>query len=113
MFQPRTFRFLAAVIAVYCLLLLPALQWPGYLDSPAGLVVAVPYLSIYLFHGMGIPGLLQNNGLCGWGWCPPTVFGWVFLCLFWLLITWLLAWAAASLVQKPQKGNHQGKDHGF
>jgi hypothetical protein len=71
MFQPRTIKFLAAFIAVFILLLLPAFVWPGYLDSPVGIVVALPYISIYLFHSIGIPGLLQNNGACGWGWCTP------------------------------------------
>jgi hypothetical protein len=86
MFQPRTFKFVAAIIATFLLLCVPALLWPGYLDSPEGLVVAVPYLSIYLFHKIGIPGLLEHNGACGGGWCAPSIFGWVFLCTFGLLI---------------------------
>lgn len=97
MFQPRTLKFLFAIIAAFLLLTLPALVWPGYLDSPAGLIVAVPYLSIYLFHKIGIPGLLVNNGLCGWGWCAPTGFGWFFLTTFWILIAWLIAWGFSSL----------------
>jgi hypothetical protein len=92
MFQPRTLKFLAIFIAVFILLLLPGLVWPGYLNSPMGIVVAIPYLSIYLFHSIGIPGLLQNNGACGWGWCAPTIFGWIFLGVFWVLVVWLLAW---------------------
>jgi hypothetical protein len=100
MFQPRTLKLLAAFIAGYILLLLPAIVWPGYLDSPAGLIVAIPYISIYLFHRIGIPGLLQNNGACGWGWCAPTLFGWMFLCIVWLLVVWLLAWALAG--NKPR-----------
>ena len=97
MFKPQTFRYLAALIAVFLLLSLPGLVWPAYLDSPVGLIVAVPYVSIYLFHQIGIPGLLEHNGSCGWGWCAPTFFGWGFLIVFWLLIAWLLAWGLASL----------------
>ena len=97
MLQARTLKFLAAMIAGLILLALPGLAWPAYLDTPIGLIVALPYLSIYLFHSIGIPGLLQHHGACGWGWCPPSVFGWVFLCSFWLLIAWLLAWGLASL----------------
>ena len=97
MLQPRTLKFFAAIIGIFLLLSSPALVWPSYLDSPAGLIVAVPYLSIYLFHKIGIPGLLEHNGLCGWGWCAPTVSGWVFLLTFWLLIAWLLAWGLSSL----------------
>ena len=50
-------------------------------------------------HRLGIPGLLEHNGACGWGWCAPTVFGWAFLCVVWGLVAWLLAWAAASLTK--------------
>lgn len=100
MFRPRTFKFLAVLVAVFLLLSLPGLVWPGYLDSPIGLIVALPYLSIYLFHKLGIPGLLVNDGLCGWGWCPPTLFGWVFLLTVWLLLAWLLAWGLAELTRQ-------------
>jgi hypothetical protein len=98
MFKPRTLKFLAAVIAFFVLLSLPGLVWSGYLDSPAGLVVAVPYLSIYLFHKIGIPGLLEQNSACGWGWCAPTIFGWGFLCVFWFLVAWLFAWGLSGLI---------------
>lgn len=114
MFQPRTFKFFAAIIATLLLLSSPALVWPGYLDSPVGLIVAVPYLSIYLFHQIGIPGLLENNGLCGWGWCAPTISGWVFLATFWCLMTWLLAWGLSSLTlhstRPAQKGEPASDD---
>ncbi len=99
MLHSRTLKFFAAIIAIFLLLSLPALVWPSYLDSPAGLIVAVPYLSIYLFHKIGIPGLLEHNGLCGWGWCAPTLSGWGFLFTFWLLIAWLLAWGLSSLTR--------------
>ena len=91
MFDRRTLTLLAAFIAALVALCVPALIWPNYLDSPIGLIVAIPYLSVYLFHSLGIPGLLQNNGACGWGWCPPSMFGWGFLCTFWLAVLWLLA----------------------
>lgn len=97
MFQRRTFKFFVSLIGLFLLLASPGLIWPSYLDSPLGLALAIPYLSIYLFHQIGIPGLLQNNGACGWGWCAPTTFGWIFLVTFWLLVTWLLAWGLSSL----------------
>jgi len=55
---------------------------------------AVLLISAALF---GIPGLLEHHGTCGWGWCAPTLFGWVFLCAFWLLVVWFLAWGLSSL----------------
>ena len=88
----RRLRLFAVFWLIYAVLCLPALIWPGYLDSAMGLLLVVPYMSIYLFDMLGIPGLLQNNGLCGWGWCAPSTFGWTFLIAVWLGVSWLLAW---------------------
>ena len=57
----------------------------------------VPYLSVHLFNNIGIPGLLEHGGRCGWGWCSPTAFGWVFLIVFWIAVAWLVAWGLARL----------------
>ncbi len=100
MFKPRTLLTLALIVAAYGLLLLPGIVWPSYLDTPVGLLVAIPFLTIYLFHKIGIPGLLENNGLCGWGWCAPTAFGWCFLVMFWLVVAWFIAWGLASLTNR-------------
>lgn len=93
----RTRRIFAVIVAVWGVLLLPGLFWPAYLDTPVGVLAAVPYLSVYLFHGLGVPGLLQHGGACGWGWCAPTLFGWAFLAVFWLGVVWLLARLLAGL----------------
>jgi hypothetical protein len=103
MFTRRTFTFFAAFLLIYLLLLLPGLVWPAYYDSPLGLFAVLPYLSIYLFHGTGIPFLLQHNGACGWGWCAPTLFGWVFLLSFWMVLVWVCAAFIASLTDKKPK----------
>ncbi len=95
MFEKRTFKVLFVLLLAYGLLVLPGLFWTRYLDSPPGLLAAIPFLSIYIFHNIGIPGLLQHDGACGWGWCAPTPIGWAFLIAFWLLLAWLIAWAIA------------------
>lgn len=100
MLKHRTLRILALIMAGYVLLLLPGFIWPSYFDSPAGLLVLVPGLSVYFFHEIGIQGLLEHNGLCGWGWCSPTVFGWVFVVAFWVLVAWLIAWGIAVLTHR-------------
>lgn len=97
MLSRRTLKIAAVLLLIYLALLVPAIFWPNYLDSPFGLVAAIPFLFIYVFHGVGIPGLLQNHGACGWGWCAPTFFGWAFLVIFWALVTWLVAYLIASL----------------
>lgn len=76
------------LLLAYAALLLPALFVDGYLDTPAGVLLLLPYLSVYGFHQIGVPGLLQNGGLCGWGWCAPTLAGWWFAAVFWLLLLW-------------------------
>lgn len=77
MLKARTLKFLALLIAGYLLLLLPGAVWPSYFESPASLLVLVPYLSVSFFHRLGVPGVLEHDGACGWGWCSPTPFGWI------------------------------------
>ena len=71
----RVGRCFAYCVGAQALLAAPALIWPGYLDTPVGVVLMLPFLSIYAAHALGIPGLLENQGACGWGWCAPSVFG--------------------------------------
>lgn len=65
MLRPLTLKILALFVVGYGLLLLPGMFWPEYLRFTRGLLLLVPYLSLYLFHKLGIPGLLEHNGLCG------------------------------------------------
>ncbi len=100
MFKPLTLKLLALFVVGYGLLLLPGFFWPAYSDSPAGLLLLVPYLSVHLFHKLGIPGLLEHNGLCGWGWCSPTMFGMIFIVVFWVMAAWAIAWGLAVLLSR-------------
>ena len=97
MLKPRTLKILALIVVGYGLLALLATLFP---DSPVGPVLAGPLLSVYAFHKLGIPGLLENDGLCGWGWCSPTVLGWLLAAAFWLATAWLLAWTIGSLTER-------------
>ena len=100
MLKQITLQLLALFVVGYGLLMMPGVFWPEYFDSPAGLLLVVPYLSLYLFHKLGIPGLLEHNGLCGWGWCSPTAFGVIFIVVFWLMIACALAWSLAALLSR-------------
>ena len=102
MLLPRTLKILAALLTGYALLVIPAYWGPSYLEAMSTYVVMVPFLSIYIFHKFGIPGLLEHNGACGWGWCSPTAFGWAFLGIFWIGVTWLIAWGLARLTARPK-----------
>ncbi len=103
MLKSLTLRLLALFVVGYLLLLLPGVYWPEYFDSPAGLLLLVPYFSIHIFHKLGVPGLLEHNGLCGWGWCSPTVFGVIFITVFWLTLAWALAWGLAVLLSRLRR----------
>ena len=97
MFRPRTLKILALIVAGYVLILLPGQFYPRYLDTPVGILLLLPILSVYVFHNLGVPGLVENNGLCGWGMCPPTPFGWTIAAIVWLVPLWLLAWGIGSI----------------
>lgn len=100
MLRPRTLRILAALLAGYALLAIPAYWGPSYLEAMSSYAVIVPLFSIYIFHKLGIPGLLEHNGYCGWGLCSPTAFGWVFLAVFWVGVAWLISWGLARLTAR-------------
>jgi hypothetical protein len=93
----------AILVAVYIALALPAYVGPAFLEEFSSYLVLFTILSLYIPHRLGVPGLLEHNGACGWGWCAPTVFGWIFLALFWLGVAWLLAWGIASLIARLRR----------
>jgi hypothetical protein len=100
--QPRTLKILGTLLSGYALLVFSAYWGPAYLEAMGSYFVMVPLLSIYVFHKLGIPGLLEHNGACGWGWCSPTPFGWAFLVLFWIGVAWLIAWGLARLTARSK-----------
>lgn len=96
-----TLKVFAFLVGLYVLALLPALFIEGYGESAVGILVLIPYLSVLLFHKVGVPGVLQHDGLCGWGWCAPTIFGWVLAAVVWLGLLWLMA-AIVAAVRAPR-----------
>jgi hypothetical protein len=74
--------------------------WPDNPYMSDGLISALPVLPIYFFDGAGLPGLLQNDGACGWGWCAPTLFGWALMVVFWLVAIGLLSLVIDSLIRR-------------
>jgi hypothetical protein len=96
MTHARTLKTLAAVLGGYALLAAAGFLAPA-LQPVSAVLVLVPLLSVHLFHRIGVPGLLEHDGMCGWGWCSPTPLGWAFLLLFWLGAAWLAAWGIARL----------------
>lgn len=102
MLAARTIKILAALLTGYAVLVVPAYWGPSHLEAISSYFVMVPFLTIYIFHKFGIPGLLESNGACGWGWCAPTTFGWAFLVLFWIGVAWFIAWGLARLTARSK-----------
>lgn len=97
-----TLRIFLCILLAYALLWAPGLVLGDkYLDSAFGFIAVFPVLSVYLFHAIGVPGLLENGGACGWGWCAPTLFGWIFILVFWLGLAYLASRGAARLGGTP------------
>ena len=79
------------IIMVHLLIVAAFLLWPSLLETQVGLLAFLPFLGVYLLSMAGVPWLLANKGVCGWGWCAPSVFGWLFLAVIWLGLMWALA----------------------
>jgi len=101
MLKPLTLKILAGLLFAYALSSLPAWVGPSFLGEISIYVYMTPIFSIYFFHYIGVPGLLEHNGYYGWRVCSPTAWGWTFLVLFWVGIAWLVAWGIASLISRP------------
>ena len=102
MLRPRTLKILAALLTGYVLLVIPAYLGPSCLEEVSSRFAMMPLLSIYILHSVGIPGLLEHGGACGWGWCAPSAFGWAVLVLLWLAIAWLSAWGVARVTARSR-----------
>lgn len=62
-----------------------------------------PFFIAHLLHKAQVPGMLEHGGLCGWGWCAPTLPGWV------LAITLVAAalWLFAALLARAWRGGRR------
>ena len=56
-----------AIIMVHLLIVAAFLLWPSLLETPVGLLAFLPFLGVYLLSMAGVPWLLANHGVCGWG----------------------------------------------
>ena len=96
----RTLAILAGLLLVYALLVVAVFRGPSWLEVPGAAAAFAPYLLALLLHKLGLPGVLEHNGLCGWGLCAPTPLGWLLAVALGLAALWLLAWALARLLKR-------------
>ena len=78
------------IVATYSTVIVLGYLLPGEYGTPF-LMAGMPLLvTVYVLNMAGIPGLLEQNGHCGWGWCEPTLFGWLLAVILWLVATYLV-----------------------
>lgn len=95
--SPRPWKVFGVMVAAYALLLVLGTLFSETLGPVAVVLAALPYFSVLLMHKAGLPGVLEHDGLCGWGWCAPTPLGWALAAVLWLVLAWGLAWAISAL----------------
>lgn len=86
---------IAGLVLIYVLLLLPLMIWPEYINTPLGLIAVLPMLTVYLLDAAGVPGLLSASS-CNWGWCEPSMPGWLVMLVAAALMIVLLAMAISA-----------------
>ena len=91
MANSRMLKIMVIIVLCYSALLAAGYLLPEELALPFRMLGVPLLFSVYAFHLVGIPGVLEQNGHCGWGWCEPTPFGWLLAVVFWLVVTYLLA----------------------
>ncbi|WP_144778115.1 hypothetical protein [Marinobacter maritimus] len=107
MFERTTVKVLLVIAVAYAGVWLPYVlgqgDLPAWLSSPYAVLGLIQVMPVYMLDGAGVPWLLQNNGHCGWGWCSPTVFGYIVLVIFWVVVAWLLAWFISYLARRSNQ----------
>lgn len=86
------------IVTVHLLIVAAFLLWPSLHGTPLGWLALLPFLVVYLISMGGVPWLLIHNGACGWGWCSPSLFGWVVFAVLWLGLMWVVAGFLAWLL---------------
>jgi hypothetical protein len=92
-------RVFVVLLLAYGLGWLGITWWPAFRESFAGMIVAIPPFSIYLFEHWGVPGLTDRND-CDWMWCKPTIFGTIVTAAVWLGLAWCASLGVARLLRR-------------
>lgn len=97
----RTHEIFIGLVVAYAIIAFPTFTGPAVVAQFSAAFVTPLMYSLYLFHRLGVPGLLEDDGIC-WGWCGPSAFGVAFLVVFWLGAAWLAAWGIARLLARER-----------
>ena len=91
MFSAQPLRIWLALLLAYLLAALAAAYAAGEVREFMAFAAFPPFVIASLLHRMSIPGMLQHDGKCGWGWCEPTPLGWIAGVAFIAGALWMLA----------------------
>jgi len=65
MLNRRTVKIFIGLWVAYALLSLPAWVGPAFLQEISSAIYLTPIWAIYIFHRLGVPGLLEHGGVKG------------------------------------------------
>jgi len=102
MLNRRTVKIFTGLWAAYALLSLPAWVGPAFLQELSSDIYLTPIWAVYIFHYLGVAGLVEHGGACGWSLCAPTAAGWAFLIVFWVGVACCVAWGLARLTLRSR-----------
>lgn len=64
---------------------------PSFLDAFYFLLFIVYSFPLFALNDIGVSGIITSNGNCGWGWCGPTMIGYLIITAFWIAALWIIA----------------------
>ncbi|MCX7545206.1 hypothetical protein [Marinicella gelatinilytica] len=115
MFKRTTVKLFLIIVFTYTVVWLPYVIWedrlPDYLITPYAVMGLIQMAPVYILNGLGIPGLLLDH--CGWGWCGATIYGYIVLATFWVVVAWLTAWLISKLINAKLGNLRTSKLNGF
>jgi len=77
-------------VSLHLLLLALVVFTSIFRDTPFEAFGITALMVPYILQDVGLP-VLENNGLSGWGWPSPNLFGWLLSAAAWLAFYWLVA----------------------
>lgn len=101
MINRRIIKHFIWIISIYAILASIVITFKGVLNFyVVTIILGLPFYTVHIFHRIGVPGVLEHNGYCGWGLCSPTKFGWLLSICFLVFVAWLIARVTERLTRR-------------
>lgn len=99
-----TLRVWTALVLLYFIGAALATYFSGDTRELLAFAGLPPFMLAHLLHKARVPGMLEHGGLCGWGWCEPTLLGWIAAVALMALVLWPVAAALSWLWRRAPGG---------